>query len=626
MPSKRSGKHRKSFKKGFKVSLKQFLFSLLGFAFLFLLFFGATKDKVLINTNFGKGNLGALNRDEAYKIVDQSLKEFESSKITFLIEDSIIEAEAGELGIKFNREETINKIYNLGNPGKFFKDITLSFISLFRFNNISPVYSFDPSVFSSFVDKNFADVEKNSLNARIRAVNKDFEIVPSEIGLIVDRGELIAEILSNVDSLSFTPIYVEVIEDLPSIKEDQLKEALLKYQVLATQKIILSYDFDSWRIEGDSLLSILEIRKKGYKGDYALTTHLSEYPMLIKSFDLDARSKPEVEVGVDEYALNSFIRKISSKIDRSTINATAVFENGEISEFTPAVDGKMLDQSKTRELVLQSLSSLQNSKDLQVSVTLPVKLTTAKVANEKINSLGIKELIGKGVSYFAGSIVNRIYNIQLGANRISGTLVAPGEIFSFNEAVGEVSGRTGYKPAYIISSGKTVLDDGGGICQVSSTVFRAVLNSGLPIVSRTAHAYRVGYYEQRGSGVGFDATVFSPAVDFKFRNDTDNYILVQAIFDRANSMFEVDIYGTGDSRKVEISKPTVSNRVPAPADRSQDDPTLPKGTVKQVDYSAEGADAYFTRKVFKNDKLIIDESFKSYYQPWQAVYLVGTGS
>lgn len=625
MSSKHPLKIIKVFKKKLKIGFLRLFFFIVSFAFLCFLFFLSTKDKILINTNFGKDDLGALNRSEAYTIIDKSLKGFENAKITFLVEDRIVEAEPGELGIKFVREETLDKVYTLGGPGKIFNDIALSFISLFKFNHISPAYTFDSSIFSSFVDQRFKDIEKNAQNAQIIATHENFQIKPSENGMIIDRRKLISTFLSNADNLDYKPIYVEMTEDFPSIKEDQLDEALTKYRALANRKIVMSYGFESWRLEGDSLYSLLEVHKKGYFGDVALSVHLSEFPISVNNIDLEGLRKSEVEVGVNEENLNLFIEKMANKVDRPTINATATFENNEISEFTPAIDGLMLDQIKTHELVLEHLFNLENSQDIQASLSLPVKVTTAKVANEKINSLGIKELIGKGLSYFAGSIVNRIYNIQLGAGRISGTLIAPGDIFSFNEAVGEVSGKTGYKPAYIISSGKTVLDDGGGICQVSSTVFRAVLNSGLPIVSRTAHAYRVGYYEQRGSGVGFDATVFSPAVDFKFKNDTDHYILVQAIFDKANSMLEVDIYGTRDGRKVEISKPSVVNRISAPADRFQDDPTIPKGTVKQVDYSAEGADAYFTRKVNKRDVLIIDESFKSHYQPWQAVYLVGTG-
>ena len=260
-----------------------------------------------------------------------------------------------------------------------------------------------------------------------------------------------------------------------------------------------------------------------------------------------------------------------------------------------------------------------------IRINLPVSVSTARIVNDQVNSLGIRELIGKGVSYFAGSIPNRIFNIELGAKRINGTIIAPGEVFSFNNTVGEVSGQTGYRQAYVISSGRTILDDGGGICQVSTTIFRAALNSGLPIVSRTAHAYRVGYYEQRGFGPGLDATVFSPSVDFKFKNDTEKHILIQTIFNRSNAMLEVDIYGTRDDRIVELSKPVILSRSPALPELRQDDPTLPKGTIKQVDFAAEGASVYFTRKVYRRGQLLYDDNIKSNFKPWQAIFLVGTG-
>ena len=258
-------------------------------------------------------------------------------------------------------------------------------------------------------------------------------------------------------------------------------------------------------------------------------------------------------------------------------------------------------------------------------LALPVKIETAKIDNDKINSLGIRSLVGKGISYFSGSISNRISNLSLASRRISGTLIAPGEVFSFNKSVGEVSGATGYRQAYVISEGRTVLDDGGGICQVSTTIFRAALNAGLPIVERTAHAYRVSYYEQKGFKPGFDATVWAPAVDLQFRNDTDHHILIQVVVDAARAKLEVDLYGTSDGRRVELSEPVLSNFQPALPDKYQDDPALPRGTVKQVDFAASGITSVFGRKVFKNDELVIDEKFTSRFKPWQAIFLVGTG-
>ena len=244
-----------------------------------------------------------------------------------------------------------------------------------------------------------------------------------------------------------------------------------------------------------------------------------------------------------------------------------------------------------------------------------------KIQTSAVNSLGIKELIGRGISNFAGSIPNRIYNVNLTASKINGVLIPPGATFSFNSTVGDITAATGFKQAYVIKEGRTVLDDGGGVCQDSTTLFRAVLNAGLPVIKRTAHAYRVGYYEQ-GFPPGLDATVFYPSVDFQFKNDTTSHILIQAYV--SGLTLYVDLYGTSDGRAVNLTKSVITNQTPPPPELRQDDPSLPKGTVKQVDFPAWGAQVSFSRTVKRGSETLIKETFKSSYKAWQAVYLVGT--
>ena len=266
---------------------------------------------------------------------------------------------------------------------------------------------------------------------------------------------------------------------------------------------------------------------------------------------------------------------------------------------------------------------MMSQKPININIQIPVRVLKPKIPTDKINDLGIKESIGKGTSLFQGSIQSRIYNITLASSRLNGLLVAPNEVFSFDKALGDISAFTGYKQAYIIENGRTVLGDGGGVCQVSTTFFRALLNAGLPIVERHAHAYRVGYYEQ-DSPPGFDATVFVPSVDLKFKNDTGNHILVQTLIDPNVLRLTFELYGTKDGREVTISKPVISNESPPPPDVYQDDPTLPKGQIKQVDFAAWGTKVYFTRQVTKNGEVIISDRFDSNFRPWQAIYLRGT--
>jgi vancomycin resistance protein YoaR len=228
-----------------------------------------------------------------------------------------------------------------------------------------------------------------------------------------------------------------------------------------------------------------------------------------------------------------------------------------------------------------------------------------------------------GALYFCAQSAGRIHNVALAAEKINGVLVPPGEEFSFVKNLGDVTQYTGYQQAYIIQNGKTVLGDGGGVCQVSTTLFRALLNAGLPITNRVAHAYRVGYYEQ-DSPPGLDATVYYPTVDLKFKNDTENYILILAHTDLDNLRLTFNLYGKKDGREVSMSTPVVTSQTPAPEASYQDDPTLPRGQVKQVDFAADGATVVFSRKVTKNGKVVIADSYKSVYRPWQAIFLRGT--
>jgi vancomycin resistance protein YoaR len=270
------------------------------------------------------------------------------------------------------------------------------------------------------------------------------------------------------------------------------------------------------------------------------------------------------------------------------------------------------------------LAQIEDGDSTLITLEVPVDRTPPDVTTDKVNNLGINELIGKGKSTFYHSISSRVHNIALAASRINGVLVKPGDVFSFNEALGDVSQFTGYEQAYIISGGKTILGDGGGVCQVSTTLFRAVLNAGLPIYERQAHAYRVGYYEQ-DSPPGIDATVYSPSPDFKFKNDTPANILIVAKTNAKGYSLTFEIYGTSDGRTSSISKPAVSDLTPPPEDSYQDDPTLPAGTIKQVDFKAWGAKVAFNYVVKRGGQTIYKKTFISNYRPWQAVYLRGTG-
>ncbi|HVZ67186.1 MAG TPA: VanW family protein [Patescibacteria group bacterium] len=325
----------------------------------------------------------------------------------------------------------------------------------------------------------------------------------------------------------------------------------------------------------------------------------------------------------NEDVLKSKLSKIEKNVQKDPVNAEFNVENNKVVAFKQSSNGQLLDYESLNKTMRNIVPNLLAQKPSLHAVNLPIKIIKPDTTTEEANSLGIVEPIGVGTSTFYHSIPGRVHNVALATSKINGALVAPGEEFSFDKTLGDVSAYTGYAQAYVISGGKTVLGDGGGVCQVSTTLFRAVLNAGLPITERHAHAYRVGYYEQ-DAPPGLDATTYVPTVDFKFKNDTGHYIFIQALADTDNLSLTFTIYGKSDGRKVSISQPVISDTSPAPPDVYQDDPTLPVGTIKQVDFAAPGAKSVFTRTVTRDGKQIIKDTFVSIYKPWQAVFLRGT--
>ena len=250
---------------------------------------------------------------------------------------------------------------------------------------------------------------------------------------------------------------------------------------------------------------------------------------------------------------------------------------------------------------------------------LPVRHTLHPLGTPYFYNLGIRQLLAEATTSFAGSSYERRYNIQLGAGRLSGVLIPPGEIFSFAKAMGEVSERTGFKKAFVISGDQTLEGVGGGMCQVSTTLFRSAYFSGLPIVQRRPHSYQVRYYQP----TGLDAAVFLPSLDLKFKNDTPGHLQIQSSVSDNQVTFR--IFGTKD-REVTWSNPVILSRTPALPTRYIVSPELPAQRFVQVDWEAEGATVQVHRTIRFADGRVHKDTLASTYRPWGAVYLVGEGT
>ena len=581
-------------------------------------------ERVLPNTYFASINLGGKKIDEAREIIDKSIDSYTQSDLTFVLGKQQILVKPTGLGVEFDKEMSVKSVLSNNGSNNFIKEQIKKTKALFFKEQIQSYYTVDNEEFDEFLDSVIGKFERPATNASITFSTGGPQVSASRDGVVVDKIKFIDDLDSRLDVLSTFPISLNFVQDQAAVSDLGAEKALEKVRSLSNQTVVFNYKYDSWRFSNQKLFDLLKFEPEGF-GDDLIQLQLGQSPILVKDVKKTAAGKAQLLVTLDEEKVDKLIEDISVSVNQPTVDATLEVSGNKVTRFIPAQDGQVLDAAVLKKLLLDKISIESISQDKVISIDLPVKVTKAKIANQEVNNLGIVELLGTGVSYFAGSIANRIYNIVLGTSLINGTIVAPGEVFSFNALVGPVSAEQGFKQAYVIQKGRTVLDDGGGICQVSTTVFRAALNSGLPIVKRTAHAYRVSYYEQRGFKPGFDATIFSPSVDLQFKNDTSRHILVQAKVDKANARLQVDIYGTSDGRRVEISEPVVSNVTPPPEPKYEEDATLAKGTVKQVDFAAHGATSIFTRKVYRGSELIINDTIRSNFRPWQAVYLVGTG-
>jgi vancomycin resistance protein YoaR len=291
-----------------------------------------------------------------------------------------------------------------------------------------------------------------------------------------------------------------------------------------------------------------------------------------------------------------------------------------------ATTGRSLDIQATRDTVEKDLLSGQHNIPLIVNVEQPQVPDDATA-----QSLGITGEVSRERSYFRGSGAPRLQNIKAASARFHGLLIPPHTTFSMGDAIGDISLHNGYAEALIIYNGKSIAGVGGGVCQVSTTLFRTALYGGYPIVERHSHAYRVFYYEQTRNGIdqnlaGEDATVYFPLVDLKFTNDRDSWLLMETYFHPEDYSLEWAFYSGGGRRDVQVENLGLRNQVPAPEPVFEENPDLSQGQVKQVEWPGDGADITVARTVSQNGQTLFNDTFQTHYQAWGAVCQFGPGT
>ena len=281
--------------------------------------------------------------------------------------------------------------------------------------------------------------------------------------------------------------------------------------------------------------------------------------------------------------IQSYLQDLATKVNKDPEDAKFQVDNGSVTTFQQAQPGVTLDIPKSIQTITEAIKN--GAIGSGQTIALPFDSRTSTTDYGDVNNMGISSLIGEGTSNFKGSPANRVHNIVVGAAKFNGILIKPGEEFSFVKNLGEVDASTGYLPELVIKGNLTEPEFGGGICQVSTTAFRAAIYSGLKITERRNHAYAVSYYNPQG----MDSTVYIPSPDLKFVNNTPNYILIQTKI--VGTILTFDFYGTDDGRKTTVDGPYITEK-------------QPDGSMK----------AHFTQNVLDKDgNVLINDVFNSSY-------------
>ncbi len=278
-------------------------------------------------------------------------------------------------------------------------------------------------------------------------------------------------------------------------------------------------------------------------------------------------------------AVDEYVSGIAKNSTKPAIDAKFIIDSGKAVILTPAQNGQELDLSLATDTLRKGL--LVN----EAEIILPLKITEPAITAEKIKSLGIDDRLAIGESNFTGSTLARIQNIKVASKKYNGFIIKPHETFSFNTILGEVVASTGYAPEKVIKNNKVQYEYGGGICQVSTTLFRAAVMAGFPIVERKPHAFPVHYYEPQG----FDATIYPGSSDLRFTNDTNGPVLLQTHI--VGKIITFEIYGKSDGRVVNVVGPYQYDQ-------------KPDGSLK----------AYFTRTISFADGASTSKTFYSIYK------------
>ncbi|GIW37520.1 MAG: hypothetical protein KatS3mg073_1665 [Meiothermus sp.] len=523
--------------------------------------------------------VGGLTLDEAAAKIAAATQSVTPPRLTLKAGDQTLEVSAAELGWKPDARATAERAYAVGRT-RFAERVA----ALLGQVKVPLVPSVDAVALEKRLQEIARSLESSPQNAQVVFKNGQYRLIPEKAGLKLDIQSAIATYVLHPEQT--------VLEFFPKTLTPRLTTPMLEPVVRRANELLRPVT-----------LVYAEPRLAGGGKVHKRTLNSSEVAGLLSV-------QEEVQVNVP--ALNKALAQMA-RFDRLPVDARYVLNPEGQLVVRPEVEGWKMNQPETRKRLELALLRPDIS---EFALTVVPKAAQVRAADlPRAEDL---QLLAEATTYYGGSTTERIANVHAAARNLDGYIVPAGGVFNFNNAIGNISPENGFMEALVISGGRTIKGVGGGVCQVSTTAFRALYQAGLPILERNQHAYRVRWYDPI---VGYDAAVYQPYLNLRAANDTPGPLVVRTVFTR--STLTVRLYGIPDGRQVSVSKPTILSRTPHPPPQYIVDNSLRPGQVKQVDWAVDGYRTRITRTITRPDGKVAVDVLTSNFRPWRAVYQVG---
>ena len=558
-------------------------------------------DKIYTGVTVWGHDLSQLTQAEAQSVLAQAFP-YTTAQAIVLTDPGTgqrWELSPAELGIQFDVAQTVAAAYAIGREDN---SLQSQLHAWYYGVDIPPVLIFDEAKVDEKLNELAAAINQPASDASLLYTGSEVDYTPAQFGRILDVADARTRLLNPLADLKTVELELKVYQVSPQIMDTaeaarQIEQFISGPMSFYLQEPLDGVDLSNLDISVAELTGWLRIELRGTTGNSA-----------------------SYNVTVDENALRHWLSQYQEAIYREPVNARFYFNDNtrQLVLVEPHISGRELDIDGTIAQFMAQVTTPNRAVPFVLKEIVPVVNSNATG-----EALGITELVSESTTWFYGSTDNRKHNIARAAANFYGLVIAPGEEFSFNKYLGSISAEDGYETGLIIVGGRTIKGVGGGVCQVSTTIFQAAFWAGFPINERWEHGYQVYYYND-GEGPGMDATVFSPIVDFKFTNNTPHYLLMENYYNEQFQSLTVKFYSTSMDRTIVKSTPFIENETPPNPDVYEFNPEIPQGEVEQVDWAVGGSRVTISREVFNyNGDLILEDVFVSNYIPWQNVYQYG---